>query len=219
MTSDDAPRPRRGSAEKRAAIHAAALTVFGRDGFKRAGIDTIAKEAGVSTRTIYNHYGGKEELFQDVIRSSTVRVREAQLALLDKHLRKVADLRADLVDLTFDWCLLPNRFTDHFALVRQVQAEAGHLPAELLAEWQREGPGVVQADLRRRLEGLAGRGLLDLRDGRRAAVHLLVLATAETVNRTLHGALPMDWEEIRASAEDGVDAFLRAYAPRAEPAG
>ncbi|MDA2805768.1 TetR/AcrR family transcriptional regulator C-terminal domain-containing protein [Nocardiopsis suaedae] len=150
---------------------------------------------------------------------STVRVRDAQLALLDTHLRKVADLCTDLVDLAYDWCLLPNRFTDHFALVRQIQAEAGHLPADVLAEWQREGPGTVQADLRRRLEELAGEGLLDLRDGRRAAVHLLVLATSETVNRTLHGAVPMDREEVRASVEDGVDAFLRAYAPRAVPAG
>jgi AcrR family transcriptional regulator len=49
--------------EKRRAIIDGATAVFGRDGYTRAGIDSIAKEAGVSTRTIYNHFANKEELF------------------------------------------------------------------------------------------------------------------------------------------------------------
>src|SRR5579884_1160692 len=144
MPTDAGPavRPRRGLAEKRAAIAHAACVVFGRDGYTRAAIDVIAKEAGVSSRTIYNHFpGGKEELFAAVIRESAGQVTAAQLAMLDRHLGKVVDLEADLVALGLEWVRPLADFSGHFSLVRQIIAEAGHLPPEVLEEWQRIGPG------------------------------------------------------------------------------
>ncbi|MEV5986378.1 helix-turn-helix domain-containing protein [Streptomyces sp. NPDC052051] len=53
----------RGMPEKRRSIAQAARAVFGREGYSRASVDANAVEAGVSKRTIYNHFTDKEQLF------------------------------------------------------------------------------------------------------------------------------------------------------------
>ena len=55
------------SDRKRASIIAAATTVFLRDGYGRASMDAIAREAEVSKQTIYHHFGGKAALFGAII--------------------------------------------------------------------------------------------------------------------------------------------------------
>ena len=56
--------------DKRQAILRGALSVFSRDGYSRASIDAIAKESEVSTRTLYNHFADKADLFRNVIQAS-----------------------------------------------------------------------------------------------------------------------------------------------------
>jgi AcrR family transcriptional regulator len=48
-------------------ILAAATQVFVHDGYLKARIQRIANEATVSTRTIYEHFGNKADLFGAVI--------------------------------------------------------------------------------------------------------------------------------------------------------
>src|SRR3954468_20455887 len=120
------PRPRGGLADKRRAILAGALTVFARDGYTRASIDAIAAEAGVSTRTIYNHFQDKAQLFQAVIQESATRVADAQIAILDRCLDRVTDLERDLIEVGRAWATPMADYADHFALVRQITAEVGH---------------------------------------------------------------------------------------------
>src|SRR6516164_6192555 len=48
----------------------AALTLFASDGYERTSVDAIAAEAGVSKRTVYSHYGDKENLFLSVVRDT-----------------------------------------------------------------------------------------------------------------------------------------------------
>src|ERR1700678_4054583 len=57
------------SAERRAAILAAALDEFTRQGFAAARLDDVAKKAGVAKGTIYLHFDDKEALFQELIRT------------------------------------------------------------------------------------------------------------------------------------------------------
>src|ERR1700716_94258 len=94
------PRPRThgGLADKRRAILTGALTVFARDGYTRASIDAISAEAGVSTRTIYNHFQDKAQLFETVIQESADRAAEAQIATIDRYFAKITDLEADLIE-------------------------------------------------------------------------------------------------------------------------
>ena len=44
--------------------------LFARDGYERTSVDAIAAEAGVSKRTVYSHYGDKENLFLLVLRET-----------------------------------------------------------------------------------------------------------------------------------------------------
>ncbi|MBS0357793.1 MAG: TetR/AcrR family transcriptional regulator [Proteobacteria bacterium] len=52
---------------KNEAIFEAGKRVFLKFGFKSSSMDEIAREACVSKRTIYQHYGNKEALFQAVL--------------------------------------------------------------------------------------------------------------------------------------------------------
>ncbi|MFE2723133.1 TetR/AcrR family transcriptional regulator [Kitasatospora sp. NPDC059327] len=219
MTSEnEAPTaPRRGLAEKRQAITRAARTVFGRDGYSRASIDAIAAEAGVSTRTIYNHFTGKELLFRTVVQESAGQVRDAQLDVIDRELAKVTDLEADLVALSLAWVATLTTFADHFALVRQINAEAAHLPKDLLDAWQATGPRPAMAELANRFGRLADRGLLDAPDPARAAQHFVLLIGSEVTQRSYWGAHPLAPSETEEIITAGVHVFLRAYAARPTP--
>src|SRR5262245_19508350 len=131
-------RAHRGRADKTDAMLHAACVVFGRDGYARAGVDAIAATAGVSTRTIYNHFPeGKQELFRLVMEWSSTRVREEQLARLRRYLDPQRpphprDLERDLFALARSWVALTTDFHDHFLLVRHIWAEVGHVPGEVL---------------------------------------------------------------------------------------
>ncbi|AUY50097.1 TetR/AcrR family transcriptional regulator [Streptomyces sp. CB01881] len=205
-------RPRRGLAEKRQAIVRAARTVFGRDGYTRASIDAIAAEAGVSTRTIYNHFAGKELLFRTVVRESSAQVGEAQLDIIDRRLGKVTDLEADLTAFALAWLTPLAEFADHFGLVRQINAEARHLPKSALDAWQEAGPRRVLAALGQRFGELAGQGWLETPDPGRAAAHFVLLTTTEVAQRSYFGAYPLARAETEEIVVAGVRAFLRAYA-------
>lgn len=52
---------------KRKAILEAASRAFREEGYESASMDRIAKLAGASKRTVYNHFGSKEALFQAVV--------------------------------------------------------------------------------------------------------------------------------------------------------
>lgn len=205
-------RPRRGLAEKRQAITRAARTVFGRDGYTRASIDAIATEAGVSTRTIYNHFAGKEVLFQTVVQESSAQVGDVQLDIIERRLGKVTDLEADLVAFALAWMTPLTEFADHFGLVRQINAEARHLPKASLDAWQETGPRRVFAALGRRFAELAEEGWLEAPDPGRAASHFVLLTATEVTQRSYWGAYPLARPETEEIVVAGVRAFLRAYA-------
>lgn len=60
-------RPTRLTDRKRAAILAAAVAEFRSFGFAATSMDRIAATAGVSKRTVYNHFASKDELFTAIL--------------------------------------------------------------------------------------------------------------------------------------------------------
>ena len=85
---------------KREQIVAEALKLFYRDGFTATGVDRIISEAGVSKKTLYNHFKSKDELvlvtlrkrdelFRNNIMRETERLsstaRERLLSIFDAH--------------------------------------------------------------------------------------------------------------------------------------
>ena len=59
--------PQRLTDRKRLAILAAAADQFRANGFEASSMDKIAAIAGVSKRTVYNHFPSKHELFTETL--------------------------------------------------------------------------------------------------------------------------------------------------------
>jgi len=204
--------------EKQIAIAGASCAVFGREGYTRASVDALAAAAGVSTRTLYNHFpGGKAELFRTVVRWTSSEVRDAQLArmhaLLDpERPPRPDDLEHDLVALARAFVGLMADYPDHFALVRHIHAEADHVPPEVLQAWRDAGPGPVGRALADVMAGLAAAGLIDVHDdAAMAGAHFTALTSHSIVQLSHYGVLPLPKEETDRLIAGGVAAFLRAY--------
>lgn len=200
----------RGRADKREAITRAARIVFGRDGYSRTSIDAIATEAGVSTRTIYNHFEDKEQLFSGVLHASASQVADGFTANVERHLTGT-DLRSDLLALGRAFAAQGTDFPEHFAMVGQIMAEAPHFPSEIIDAWQQAGPLRVQGEVAGRLEQLADRGLLRVSDPTRAAIHFSALVTAGIPKRRFDGSPPPSNEQVADVVAAGVDVFLSGY--------
>jgi AcrR family transcriptional regulator len=216
MTRSDPARPqhrtgpRGGLADKHRAIIAGALTLFARDGYTRASLDAISAEAGVSTRTIYNHFTDKADLFRAVIQDSATRVAEARIAIIERYLHRVIDLEPDLVEFGLAFARsMTAEHAEHFALVRQVNAEVGHVPPEAIDAWQETGPVRVRRALAGRLQALAERGLIRIDNPERAALQLMQLISAE--NPSYRRPEPTE-AEITEAVTTGVHTFLYGHA-------
>ncbi|MDX6312907.1 MAG: hypothetical protein QOF44_2371 [Streptomyces sp.] len=204
--------------EKQIAIASASCTVFGREGYARAPVDALAAAAGVSTRTLYNHFpGGKAELFRTVVTWTSTEVRDAQLAqihaLLDpERPPHPDDLERDLVALARAFVGIMADYPDHFALVRHIHAEADHVPPEVLEAWTDAGPGPVGRALADAMAALAAAGLIDVHgDAAMTGAHFMALASHSIVQLSHYGVLPLPKEETDRLITGGVAAFLRAY--------
>jgi len=70
--------PQRLTDRKREAIIQAAISEFRANGFDITSMDKIAATAGVSKRTVYNHFPSKEELFAEILNQLWARVTAEQ---------------------------------------------------------------------------------------------------------------------------------------------
>lgn len=194
----------------------AARIVFGREGYTRTSIEVIATEAGVSTRTVYNHFEGKEQLFSAVLYASATHVADGFIADVDDRLTGV-DPRSDLLALGHACASVRTTFPEHFAMVEQITVEALHFPPETITAWQQAGPLRFLHEIARRLEQFAEQEFLRIDDPVRAAVHFSALVT--TGHATHYGTPPASDERISEGVVAGVEAFLNGYAatPRAPP--
>jgi TetR/AcrR family transcriptional regulator, mexJK operon transcriptional repressor len=206
-------RPVGGSERKRLAIVEAALRLFLRDGFARTSVDAIAEEAGVSKRTIYNHYGDKENLFLSVVGGTYDSMIGVVADLMRNHLTDVPDdgVEQHIIAFACEAALLAARSSERSAIIRLMMAEAPHFPELQMVQLRPRG---ITAAIAERLVILDARGLLDVPEPDEAANHLFALTMGQMNNRSLYGALPLSDEEIIRMATSGAQAFLRAYQRR-----
>jgi TetR/AcrR family transcriptional regulator, mexJK operon transcriptional repressor len=208
-------RPTGGSEQKRAAIMAAALRLFERDGFARTSVDAIAAAAGVSKRTIYNHYGDKKTLFLSLVRDTYGALIEAVTALMDSCLSDLAteaDVAQGISAFARELALLASLSPERQSLIRLMMTEAPYFPELRTEQLRPRGITVVLAE---RLARLGARGLLDVPDPEDAANHLFALTMGRVNNRSLYGAFMPPEDEVLRMATSGAAAFLRAYRPGA----
>lgn len=70
----------RSATETRQRILASAYLLFYREGFQRSGVDAVAEAAGVTKRTLYNHFPSRDALIAAVL--------EAQAELAGAEIRR-----------------------------------------------------------------------------------------------------------------------------------
>ncbi|ANX11893.1 hypothetical protein ABE41_007720 [Fictibacillus arsenicus] len=86
--------------QKKMDIKKAAFTLFQQQGVKDIKIEDIAKEAGVSQVTIYNHFGSKEALFREVIKDYTIEQYEFHKDLFDKNISFLEKMKTSILHKT-----------------------------------------------------------------------------------------------------------------------
>jgi AcrR family transcriptional regulator len=200
------------AARKHEAIARAALRLFLQDGYARTSMDAIAREAGVSKRTVYDYYHDKENLFLSVIRDTYTALLSASIRIIDAHLADVSDTEQALTAFTREIALTVTNVPERAAMVRLIMTEAPHFP-ELRDQHLR--PLSMSHALAGRLAALASAGLLDIDDPQEAAGHLLALTLGQINNRSIFGAIALTEAQIDRFITSGVRVFLRAYRPAA----
>lgn len=94
-TPPPVPAPARLTDRKRAAILDAAMAEFRQAGYDATSMDRVAASAGVSKRTVYNHFPSKEVLFAQILQQ----LWERSLASPDLVYRADRPLRPQLLEL------------------------------------------------------------------------------------------------------------------------
>ncbi|WP_296942705.1 TetR/AcrR family transcriptional regulator [uncultured Massilia sp.] len=115
--------PARLTDRKRVAILAAAADQFRAHGYEASSVDSIAAAAGVSKRTVYNHFPSKEDLFAETI----VQLFQSSTDTLDYAYRRDVGLREQLAEL-LALKLRTLADPDFIGLARVAVSEAIHAP-------------------------------------------------------------------------------------------
>lgn len=190
---------------RRNAIAAAAWVAFRKNGYERTTMSDVIELAGGSKATIYSYFESKDELFVAAIEQGLRDVTQEpyrELAkpgpLLDRLLRFAhADLKIRLS-------------ADMIAVERMLVAEADR---SHVYEAIREKSIFRRRLVADQLEVEMAQGSLRDADPIRAAIHLLALIEFDARDWLLYGDRNVTPAMIEEQIHQGVDAFLRAYAP------
>jgi len=193
---------------RRQAILEAAAQVFQEMGFERTTMSAISDRLGYSKATVYNYFASKEELFSAVVFGATEAEFRATLDALDPTLQDVTEALEK-----FGRGLLTLLYSPQVQAVRRlIVAEAGR--SDLGRQCYELGPVRNEAATAVFLQKAMDAGQLRQADARVAALHLRGLLEAEWLDRFLFQILgPVSTEEINATVQRAVAAFMAAYRP------
>nr|HEV8009580.1 TetR/AcrR family transcriptional regulator [Bradyrhizobium sp.] len=190
--------------ETRQIIYEAARHEFAGSGYAATSMETVARRAGVSTKTLYRLVPNKASLFEGMVSGRLDRF------LSDVNLRAVDhdDIEQALyaalmacADLSLD--------EEVVALQRMVLQEAGK-SSDIAATFYRNGIQGTLAALADWLRVQQGRGLIELDDVEEAAGMLLGMVAAAPQRAAIYGGVPLPSRaEIEARARTCAALFLR----------
>ncbi|QUD90353.1 TetR/AcrR family transcriptional regulator [Phenylobacterium montanum] len=191
---------------RRKAITDSAWQVFKENGFERTTMSEISDRVGGSKATLYSYFKSKEELF-------TAALQQAMASRSDEafeHLTGAGDLRERLI--AFGRGYLEARLTpDMVGVERALMTEAERSglgdvfrAQAIVPHWRRLAAAFEQEMAAGRLRRAAPYTV---------ALHYRGLVEADILERRLHGDTTITAGQIDAAVKDGVEAFLRAYAP------
>jgi TetR/AcrR family transcriptional regulator of autoinduction and epiphytic fitness len=202
---DSAPTPSRLTDRKRAAILDAAVSEFRQSGYEATSMDRIAASAGVSKRTVYNHFPSKEVLFAQILQ----RLWERSAAGRDSAYRSEVALRSQLLELVTQKLHLLHD-TNFVDLARVAIAAGIHSPERVQEMVARMGDR--EEGLTAWIRAAAADGRLKAGDPVFASMQLqsLVKGFAFWPQITL-GQPPLTQAQQKQVAEVSVDMFLAYY--------
>jgi len=193
---------RQQSAQLAVRILDVAESLFLGHGFGATSIEAVAKRAGISKRTFYHRFPGKERLFEAVVR----RLIERWLPPLDAGTVEWPNL-ADGLGLMAEHLLRIALTPEALALHRIVIAEARQFPG--LARMMHEiGAASGIERIAKQLEPRIESGELRAVDPRFAAEEFILMVVTGPQRRALGLAAPLTPAELSAWARDAVALFL-----------
>lgn len=187
----------------------AAASVFLTHGFSAATTDMIQREAGVSKKTLYTCFSGKEALFMAVI--------ERQCASMARTIRAIQPAKGNLAKTMTD---IGRAYLDivlsevGIALFRVVVAETPRFP-QAGHRFYQSGPKVVISKIAQHLSDASRNGEIDIHDIGAESAASLFIAMVRTEGQ-LEGLLDPDsrpsGEQIDRWVRLAVDTFVGRFA-------
>lgn len=186
-----------------------AREVFMREGFEGAGVDAIAKAAGVSKATLYSYFPDKKMLFLEVAKVECLRQSEAALGL-------AATSQSPDITLTDIARRMTGFFLSDFGqrVFRICVAESDRFP-EIGRTFYRSGPEMARKRLVAYLKDAVARGELAIEDCDLAADQFAELCKADLFPRLVFNvtdaATPAEIDRV---IEGAVLTFMARYGAR-----
>lgn len=197
---------RGGDADRRTAIMDCADQVFLEEGYQGASMSAIAAKLGGSKGTLYNYFGGKEELFLACVSRHCDELRQQMMALSAEH----GDVRETLTRLGKRYVEVVSA-DELVRKFRMIVAEAERAP-EIARAFYETGPASGAQMLADYFERTMRQGLLKRGDPQRAAHHFLGLCYNWLSKARLCGYAPAPTRAmIERDVADAVDIFMNTY--------
>jgi TetR/AcrR family transcriptional regulator, mexJK operon transcriptional repressor len=198
-------------ARSRAAVLHAGRELFLQKGYAGATMEEIAARAGLTKRTVYNHYADKEALFVEIVSEVIAYAERFAGGLREEFTVRVSagNVRPWLGDLGCRLALAIVR-PEVVALRRLLIGEARAFPT-LARDYFDRAPGQVMNVLAEGFDHLGRTGVLRVSDAPRAASQFAYLVAGEPLDRAILVGRTPPREEIDAHARDGVETFLARY--------
>ncbi|MGF3055485.1 TetR/AcrR family transcriptional regulator [Microbacterium sp. YY-01] len=196
---------------KRDAILDAARTVFFSNGYLGTSMDAIAAAATVSKQTVYNHFGDKRSLFEQLLARDMGQSDHTVQTLVDQ-VDAAAPLQSQLVQIAHVY--LRSVLQPHLLRLRRlVIGEAERFP-ELAVAWHKNGPEQAYAMFSQLFSRLIDHGVLRIDDVNAAAEQFNWLILSVPLNRAMayvDEPMPPADAEIDTIVQSAVLVFLAAY--------
>jgi AcrR family transcriptional regulator len=195
--------------ETRQIIYEAARHEFAAAGFAATSTETVARRAGVSTKTLYRLVPNKATLFEGMVSDRL----DSFLSDFSLQVAEDADIETGLnaaLMACADLALAP----DVVALQRIILQEAGQFP-DLAATFYNNGIARTAAALSSWLRVQVRRGRIDLDNTEEAAGILIGMVASAPQRATIYGGLPLPSRaQIKARVRTCVALFLRGCEAR-----
>ncbi len=173
-------------------------------GYEAASIDSIAEMAGVSKATVYSHFKGKEDLFQNVIKN------KVESYVFDDDHTVPDDPREGLVQIAMRLYELLND-DDVINMHRVVVGESmrHHDMAEL---FYKNGPQKTLDTISRFLQGQVDSKRLHIDNTRQAASQYMYMVAGEMLMRSMMNLpIKMSKKDFIQHVEKTTSQFLTLY--------